>query len=237
MRHLASARSAHVFALVLSLFLLDAARVHAYNCSAQSVPRVFAGGPDSASNLLTSISHDLCVVSAQCSRRFFVRPPPARDDALFAFLVGRMFDEIRVNASLVLAALCGDANTTTGAPSTRGVSIEAPLWMLLLDNYNFCTDNEIPDETAGCVCRPDKVCHETPGDDFEFSRGTFRLLITAFIGLVCYFSFKNSQEIAALDARVSQSVAPPTASSLLPVSVQFDDPKFASLQLNIHAQR
>lgn len=182
-----------------------------------------ASATETAARLaLVYVSHEMCIASQQCRRRFHLYAPPTPTPApvsnsgpdwhLFAHLLDRLVDEMHVNATSVAGALCGTLHATNDSDAVQwpavapGASVEARgLWQLVLDNYSFCTENEVPDATAGCVCRRDKVCHETPGEEFAYSRGTFALIVCAFIGLLLYYGPRAAVEIAELRAALDEA--------------------------------
>ena len=135
-------------------------------------------------------SYALCAASPQCARRFHLVGGSADADwPAFAFLFDALLGDMRINVTRIDALLCG----ADGAG-------DAYAWQLVLENFYFCTDNEVPDASApsGCVCRRDKVCHETPGDEYAFSRGSYTLVTLAFLFAVVYYGAKNSHDIALL---------------------------------------
>jgi hypothetical protein len=136
---------------------------------------------------LKSYSLELCETSPQCLRRFYVRVDSDVDEPLFDYLMDRMLDEMRLNVSRPLEALCSSNSS-------------ASLWLLIMENYSFCTENEFPDIIKGCICRRGKVCHELPAESLALGTATYVVLLACFIMLVLYYGISNAKAIAKLKA-------------------------------------
>lgn len=160
-------------------------------CPPDPLPSALASRPVDIAQLVRA-SYALCITSPQCTRRFHITEAPSDepDWPLFAHLVDRLVVEMQVDVGRAAPIACGDA----GAEALYA-------WRLVLDNYAFCTENELPDERGGCVCRRDKTCHEMAGDEFAFGRATYTLVIVVFIAAVFYYGVRATHELAALRAR------------------------------------
>ena len=176
-------------AVVLYLGVVAVSAIPVLNCTSDPLPS------------LASLSLPLCLSSQQCKRRFYLHVGEEMDMPLFSYLIDRLIDETRLNESTVVATLC---------PETSETSF---LWLIFIENYSFCADNELPDMLAGCVCRRDRVCAETPGSELVFGTATFIILLLTFIALILYYGISNARAIAALrDERLSPAhLLAPTA--------------------------
>ena len=200
-------------ALVLALAL---ALVSA--CPPDVPPELAARSPESAQ--LVSASYALCAVSPQCVRRFHLAEVAAGAGAgagagadpdwpLFAHLVDRLAVEMRLDVARTAAIACGDAGPEA-----------LYAWRLVLDNYAFCTENELPDERGGCVCRRDKTCHELPGEEFAFGRATYTLVVLVFVAAVLYYGVRTTRELAELRARQGGAPEAEAGAAITPTLVQ-----------------
>lgn len=136
---------------------------------------------DEPLSALTAHSRSLCETSERCRRRFYMRE---QDPLLFSYLVEQMLSERALNVSVVHALTCDGTHDD--------------MWLLYLESMHFCTENELPDVAGGCVCRRNKVCHETPSDKYVINSATYIVLLLALIVVVFYYGITLTRAILLL---------------------------------------
>ncbi len=125
----------------------------------------------------------MCSVDPLCRTRFFITAGDTHDRDRFNYLFERYVQELGLDEA---------ALNTTCPPSP------SPLWLPLLRQAHFCTDNEFLEIGTGCVCRHDKVCHETPASTILFDTGGVVLLVLLLTGILIYGIVRVFSDLARL---------------------------------------
>jgi len=124
----------------------------------------------------------LCFSDDLCRARFFIHTGDAYDEERFHYLFSHYLFELNLNEE-ALNATCPPAH---------------PLWLPLLRQAFFCTDNEYWQIGLGCMCRHDKICHEIAGRDILFGTSSYILVVLLFGVLVVWCGIKNLAELQKL---------------------------------------
>jgi hypothetical protein len=145
--------------------------------------------------------YDLCAGDSVCSARFYLSGDADNDVALGASAssIARRMQQSTGSEQytifknlLVLWAMRADS--PLGATSLEGPLAfadysdnDAPLWLRLMRTAHFCTDNEHWVPELGCVCLPEKVCHELDAAEHKWAIGSLRVALL----LACVVLFSS----------------------------------------------
>ncbi len=124
----------------------------------------------------------LCSSDDLCRAKFFIHTGDAYDEERFHYLFSHYLFELNLNEE-ALNDTCPPAH---------------PLWLPLLRQAFFCTDNEYWQIGIGCMCRHDKICHEISGKDILFDVLPLSFLVLLFIVIVVWCGILNLGEIRKL---------------------------------------
>ncbi len=125
----------------------------------------------------------LCQTDAMCRTRFYIFTGDQHDRDRFNYLFARYLVELGLEGDEAVL------DTTCPLPDPN------PLWLPLLRQARFCTDNEVVELGVGCVCRHDKICHETPSKDILFDTLSYSVWVVLFTLVVLYYGWFHSHEL------------------------------------------
>lgn len=186
---------------------------------------------------LNALSFDLCIRDStfSCPSRFFL-DPFARGQQLqsFTYLVDRYVFETNASAPWLLSQTlsAGDSesellDSTYGTNCSTDPSVLALLvnsteqqascgrrwWLILMQQANFCTENQIFVQGEGCICKEDKNCDETKTRPYTDVMRTmiFVVLVVLTIELFSMYVFTRQaqgigKEYLAILGTISKAV-------------------------------
>lgn len=129
-----------------------------------------------------------CRNDDKCSRKFYL-DSQIYDFKLFSYLFRRFAVEIDALDFL---------NDQHMFVNNVSASEKEQIFILAMRSANFCTENEVADDTGGCTCRQGKICQESAPDEFNADSATLILIFVFFLVAVVYYSNAHLRELREL---------------------------------------